>query len=70
MTLKRMVRMIARIGTAVLVVALVFSCATVPLLRDESSSNVMRVPFVRVLLDESQTEVTIGADRQFAIECL
>ncbi len=62
--------MIARIGTAVLVVALVFSCATVPLLRDESSSNVMRVPFVRVLLDESQTEVTIGADRQFAIECL
>ncbi len=62
--------MIARIGTAVLVVALVFSCATVPLLRDESSSNVMRVPFVRVLLDESQTEVTIRADRQFAIECL
>lgn len=62
--------MIARIGTAVLVVALVFSCATVPLLRDESSSNVMRVPFVRVLLDESQTEVTIGSDRQFAIECL
>ena len=62
--------MIARIGTAVLVVALVFSCATVPILRDESSSNVMRVPFVRVLLDESQMEVTIGADRQFAIECL
>ena len=62
--------MIARVGTAGLVVALVFSCATVPILRDESSSNVMRVPFVRVLLDESQTEVTIGADRQFAIECL
>jgi stage II sporulation protein D len=62
--------MIARIGTALLVVALAFSCATVPILRDESSSNLMRIPFVRVLLDESRNVVVIGADRQFAVECL
>jgi len=62
--------MVARLGTALLVVALVFSCATVPILREESPSDIMRVPFVRVLLDESRNEITIGADRQFAIECL
>ncbi|MDH3892519.1 MAG: SpoIID/LytB domain-containing protein [candidate division Zixibacteria bacterium] len=62
--------MTARIGTAFLVLALAFSCATVPLLKDETPSSFMRIPFVRVLLDESQTQVTVGGDRQFAIECL
>lgn len=62
--------MMARLGTALLILVLVFSCATVPILREETSSNLMRVPFVRVLLDESRNQVTIGSDRQFAIECL
>lgn len=62
--------MTARIGTAFLVLALAFSCATVPFLKDETSSSFMRIPFVRVLLDESQTQITVSADRQFAIECL
>ena len=70
MTLGRIVRMTARIGTALLVLALAFSCATVPLLKEETSSSFMRIPFVRVLLDESQMQITVAADRQFAIECL
>lgn len=62
--------MTARIGTAFLVLVLAFSCATVPFLKEETSSSFMRIPFVRVLLDESQTQITIGADHQFAIECI
>lgn len=70
MTFGKIVRMTVRIGAAFLVLVLAFSCATVPFLKDETSSSFMRIPFVRVLLDESQTQITVSADRQFTIECL
>ncbi|MFH1686435.1 MAG: SpoIID/LytB domain-containing protein [bacterium] len=67
---KRMVRLMARLGTAVMLVVLVYSCASVPGLREETSSSFIRVPFVRVLLEESQDSVTVSRRGQFALECL
>jgi stage II sporulation protein D len=60
----------ARIGTGLLVVALVFSCATVPGLREEATGTFIRIPFVRVLLDDGESRSEIRADGQYAIECL
>ncbi len=41
-----------------------------PGLQEESLDSVIRVPFVRVLLDEKAVGVEAGADGSFAIECL
>jgi len=49
---------------------LVWSCATVPGLKEESGGTFIRVPFVRVLLQENLDEATVGADGNFAVECL
>lgn len=67
---RRIVKVIARVGTALCLMALVWSCGTVPGLREEEPGSFIRVPFVRVLLDESSSKMTIDADHEFAIECL
>lgn len=59
-----------RAGTVICLLILVWSCATVPGLKEESTGSVMRIPFVRVLLDENKSQITITADGSFAIECL
>jgi len=63
-------KIIARGGTALCLMALVWSCGTVPGLKDEEPGSFIRVPFVRVLLQENTSEVTVSADHSFAIECL
>lgn len=68
--LHRFIRYSARFGTGLLLVALVFSCAAVPGLKEEASGTFIRIPFVRVLIDDSGSESRIKADGQFAIECL
>jgi stage II sporulation protein D len=59
-----------RIGVGLFVLALVWSCAGIPALRDESMTPVIRIPFIRVLLVESKNEVAADADGSFAVECL
>jgi stage II sporulation protein D len=65
-----MIQLAARAGTALLLIVLVYSCATVPGLREEASTSFIRVPFVRVLLEDDHDSVTVSGDGQFAIECL
>jgi len=65
-----MIKILARVGTALLLIVLVYSCATVPGLREESSTSFIRVPFVRVLLEDAHDSVTVSGKGQFAIECL
>lgn len=62
--------LIGQIGLALLLVILVWSCSSVPSLREETGLPIIRLPFVRVLLTENNPEVTIDADGAFAIECL
>ncbi|HWR83058.1 MAG TPA: SpoIID/LytB domain-containing protein [Candidatus Deferrimicrobium sp.] len=64
------IRLTARIGIGVCVMALVYSCATVPGLREERPESFLRIPFVRVLLEESADHTTVTCDHRFAIECL
>lgn len=66
----RIISISARLGTAILLMVLVWSCGTVPGLKDEESGSFIRVPFVRVLLSENQPEAELSADHSFAIECL
>ncbi|MEW5796202.1 MAG: SpoIID/LytB domain-containing protein [Candidatus Zixiibacteriota bacterium] len=49
---------------------LLWGCGGVPGLQDESLDSVIRIPFVRVLLDEKAEGVQAGSDASFAIECL
>lgn len=67
---RMIVRTAARVGTGLCVLALVFGCARIPGLREESSSTYIRVPFVRVLLDDGHEHVTLDGKGSFAIECL
>ncbi|MFH2050372.1 MAG: SpoIID/LytB domain-containing protein [bacterium] len=64
------IKLLARIGTALCLMILIWSCATVPGLKDEEPGSFIRVPFVRVLLDESSKAAKISAEKAFAIECL
>ncbi|MBN1212864.1 MAG: SpoIID/LytB domain-containing protein [candidate division Zixibacteria bacterium] len=59
-----------RIIVGLLLLVLAWSCATVPGLREETVTTFIKVPFVRVLLEENREEVTLGAEGSFAIECL
>ncbi|MEW6411111.1 MAG: SpoIID/LytB domain-containing protein [Candidatus Zixiibacteriota bacterium] len=68
--MNKLIKYAGRIGTVLCLMILVWSCATVPGLQEESSSTYIRIPFVRVLLDESHGEATVSADGSFAIECL
>jgi len=47
-----------------------WSCSSVTSLNDETGGNYLRLPFVRVLLDEGNSSVKIQAENSFAIECL
>jgi stage II sporulation protein D len=66
----RFIRLSARLGVGLCLIILVFSCAAVPGLKDESPGGYIRLPFVRVLLDDAQSSATVGAEGSYAIECL
>lgn len=61
---------IARVGTIFCLMALVWSCARIPGLQEEKNGEYIRIPFVRVLLEENKSEFSISAEESFAIECL
>ena len=50
--------------------ALVWSCARIPGLQEEKNGEYIRLPFVRVLLEDNNSEITVSAQESFAIECL
>lgn len=59
-----------RIAAGLFLMALIWSCASVPGLQEESIVEYIRVPFVRVLLENNSDEFVLDADGSFAIECL
>ncbi|MFQ5452711.1 MAG: SpoIID/LytB domain-containing protein [Candidatus Zixiibacteriota bacterium] len=68
--MKSLVKYTARFGTGLLLMILIWSCARVPGLKEETSGTYIKIPFVRVLLEENKKEITAAADGSFAIECL
>jgi stage II sporulation protein D len=69
-SLRSTARLLIRLGVGLVLLALIWSCASIPGLREESTSTYIRVPFVRVLLEENISQIFVGADDAFAIECL
>jgi stage II sporulation protein D len=63
-------RTLGRIAIGVFSLIVIWSCGSVPSLNDESGGNYLRLPFVRVLLDDTSPSVKIDADQSYAIECL
>jgi stage II sporulation protein D len=64
------IKLAARIGTGLCLMVIVWSCARVPTLKEETAGTFIRVPFVRVLLQENSDQATFSTDGAFAIECL
>ncbi len=67
---KSITRLVARVGTGLCLMALVWSCATVPGLKEERPGSFIRIPFVRVLLEENTDQAVLSTARSFAVECL
>lgn len=54
----------------VLLTLLFWSCGSVPGLQEEVMETYIKVPFVRVLLQDQSGKIEIAGDGSFAIECL
>ena len=63
-------KLIVKIGLGILLMVFAFSCARIPGLKEEASGPVIKVPFVRVLIDDSQSKISVGSKGSFAVECL
>jgi stage II sporulation protein D len=70
LSIRRMSRLFLRISCGFVLLILLWSCGTVPGLQEESVGTFIRVPFVRVLLDERAEGVRADSDGSFALECL
>jgi hypothetical protein len=67
---RRMIRPTAQISIAITIIILLWSCTAIPGINDETLTPIIRVPFVRVLLVESQDVAKVDAEGSVAIECL
>ena len=54
--------LLVKIGLGILLMVFAFSCARIPGLKDEVSGPVIKVPFVRVLIDDSQSKISVGIE--------
>ncbi len=70
MSKRSLFKLIVKIGIGILLMVFAFSCARIPGLKEEVSGPVIKVPFVRVLIDDSQSKINIGSKGSFAVECL
>jgi stage II sporulation protein D len=67
---RKVLRHTLKIFSGVVMLTLAWGCANVPGLREETTGTYIRVPFVRVLLKDSEPKVTLESRGSFAIECI
>jgi stage II sporulation protein D len=70
MNYKAIIRNSLRVTIGLSILAIFWSCASVPVLQEDSPGSVIRLPFVRVLIGDGQPERVISARMTFAVECL
>jgi stage II sporulation protein D len=63
-------QILSRLSVGLTALIVVWSCGNVTSLKDESGGNYLRIPFVRVLIDDTNPTVKLDADQSFGIECL
>ncbi len=66
----KVIRHIAHYGTIVLIILLVWGCAAVPTLKEGSEGSYLRLPFVRVLLQNTSSDIVVSSKGSFSIECM
>jgi stage II sporulation protein D len=64
------IRSLLRFTAAIFITLLVWGCGAVPHLKEGSETSYIRLPFVRVLLENGSPELTISGGSSFAIECV
>lgn len=63
-------RIALRLTAGLFLLVLIVSCGNIPGLQEERVSSYIRVPFVRVLLDEQQASAAVSGEGAFAVECV
>ncbi len=66
---KSVVRLTVKLSSLLLLILIIWGCGVVPRLQEGTESNYIRLPFVRVLLENGKKEFTIGGGKSFSIEC-
>ena len=67
---RKTLRLAIRFGAGLLLLALIWGCASVPGLKEEQIATFIKVPFVRVLLEDNRDIIELTGEGSFAIECL
>jgi len=68
--LNKAVKYILPGGTAVLLFVIVWGCAGVPRLQEQPEANYVRLPFVRILLEDGRSEYDLSSNRTVSVECV
>ena len=67
---KNIVRLTIKLLSVLLLILIIWGCGVVPRLQEGSESNYIRLPFVRILLENGKKEMTIGGGKSFSVECI
>lgn len=68
--LNHFVKHFSRWGTIVLLIIIVWGCGAVPTIKEGSEGNYVRLPFVRILLADGLTDMTISGNKPVSVECV
>jgi stage II sporulation protein D (peptidoglycan lytic transglycosylase) len=68
--LSSIIRLAIRTIVILIVTVIIWGCTAVPQLTEGSEANFVRLPFVRVLLQNDIPEITVSGSGTFSLECL
>jgi len=63
------IRWLLRPLSAILLILIVWGCGAVPELKEGSEGAFVRLPFVRILIENNSKSITITSGAQFSLEC-
>jgi len=66
----RFLKYFIHLGTIILLFVIVWGCGVKPTLKEGTEGIYVRLPFVRILLDNSQKSVKLNSTTAFSMECL
>jgi len=63
-------RLLFRFGAIIILILIIWGCGVVPVLKEGSEGAFVRLPFVRILLEDNSREIIISSGSPFALECM
>jgi len=67
---KNIVRLTIKLSAVLLLILIIWGCGAVPGLHEGTEANYIRLPFVRILLENGTREMIIGGGKSFSVECI